>query len=132
MKPLIRKTAGTITMMKRIISQVKRLIPSSKLVSVALPGDLIGELSEIGFRPGVGDHADAESADDAGAHEAEIRKLERVGRISPVTGAADFSDGMASPVSAAWLTKRSLALMRRRSAGIMSPADSRTTSPGTS
>lgn len=32
---------------------------------------------------------------------------------------------------AAWLTKRSLALSRRQSAGIMSPADSRITSPGT-
>ena len=36
-RPLIRKTAGTITMMKRIISQVKRLIPLSKLVSSRCP-----------------------------------------------------------------------------------------------
>jgi hypothetical protein len=32
-RPLIRSTAGTITKMKRIISQVKRLTPLSKLVS---------------------------------------------------------------------------------------------------
>ena len=31
-KPLIRNTSGTITAMKRIISQVKRLTPFSKLV----------------------------------------------------------------------------------------------------
>ena len=36
-KPLIKKTVGTITMMKRIISQVKRLMPWSKAVGTRRP-----------------------------------------------------------------------------------------------
>ena len=47
---------------------------------LALSGDLIGELSKVGFRSGMGDHADPVSADDARAHEADIRKVERIGR----------------------------------------------------
>ena len=46
--PLMRKTDGTITRMKRIISQVKRSMPLSKLVLHALAGDGVGELPEIG------------------------------------------------------------------------------------
>ena len=49
---------------------------------------------------------------------------------SPLS-AGNFSTGMASPVSAASLTNRSLALNKRTSAGTISPADSRITSPGT-
>ncbi|MNQ47061.1 hypothetical protein D3C85_608920 [compost metagenome] len=45
---------------------------------------------------------------------------------------ACFSTGSDSPVNAAWATNRSLAFRIRQSAGIMSPADSSTTSPGTS
>ncbi|MNZ70312.1 hypothetical protein D3C78_886450 [compost metagenome] len=44
----------------------------------------------------------------------------------------NFSTGIDSPVMAAWLTNRSLALSTRQSAGIMSPADSTIRSPGTS
>ena len=43
-----------------------------------------------------------------------------------------FSSGMASPVKAAWLTKRSFELSNRTSAGIMSPAERWMRSPGTS
>ena len=42
-----------------------------------------------------------------------------------------FSTGSDSPVKAACATNRSLAVRMRQSAGIMSPADSSTTSPGT-
>ena len=51
---------------------------------------------------------------------------------SVVQACANFSTGIASPVSADWLMNRSLVSSSRRSAGIMSPADSRTMSPGTS
>src|SRR5471030_2798195 len=44
----------------------------------------------------------------------------------------NFSTGIDSPVMAAWLTNRSLALSTRQSAGIMSPAESTIRSPGTS
>ncbi|MCY1420966.1 hypothetical protein D9M71_366050 [compost metagenome] len=43
----------------------------------------------------------------------------------------NFSTGIDSPVMAAWLTNRSLALSTRQSAGIMSPADNTIRSPGT-
>lgn len=52
-------------------------------------------------------------------------------RPSGSCSSANFSTGSDSPVIAAWLTNRSLACSTRQSAGIMSPADRRTTSPGT-
>ena len=48
-----------------------------------------------------------------------------------VCGSAFFSTGMDSPVSADWLTKKSLAQSTRRSAGMRLPAARTTTSPGT-
>jgi hypothetical protein len=50
----------------------------------------------------------------------------------PAWAPAIFSSGIASPVSVDWLMNRSFAEINLRSAGIMSPADSNTTSPGTS
>ena len=52
--------------------------------------------------------------------------------LSPSGAPASFSTGSDSPVSAASWTWRSRASRRRASAGTMSPADRRTTSPGTS
>ena len=49
-----------------------------------------------------------------------------------VSRASNFSTGMDSPVRLAWMMNRSLLESSRRSAGIMSPADRRTMSPGTS
>ena len=46
-------------------------------------------------------------------------------------GTGYFSIGMDSPVSMAWLTNKSLAVSSRTSAGIMSPAERQTMSPGT-
>ena len=57
-RPLIRNTSGTITPMKRIISQVKRLMPLSKLVSTRC-GDGIGDPAEGGARAGEHHHAAA-------------------------------------------------------------------------
>ena len=81
-RPLIRSTAGTMTSMNRIISQVKRLMPLSKLVSCALPGDLVGELAKIGFRACMHDDAGAKSADNAAAHEAEVWQVEGIGDLA--------------------------------------------------
>ena len=47
------------------------------------------------------------------------------------TGASDFSTGIDSPVRLDWMRNRSLAAISRTSAGIMSPAESLTKSPGT-
>ena len=48
-----------------------------------------------------------------------------------VSRASNFSTGRDSPVRLAWMMNRSLLESSRRSAGIMSPADMRTMSPGT-
>jgi hypothetical protein len=50
----------------------------------------------------------------------------------PTWSCAFFSSGIASPVSVDWLMKRSFAAISLMSAGIMSPADNNTISPGTS
>ena len=49
-----------------------------------------------------------------------------------VSRASNFSTGRLSPVSVAWMMKRSLQESKRTSPGIMSPAESLTMSPGTS
>ena len=54
------------------------------------------------------------------------------GSCSGPANCANFSTGSDSPVKAAWEMNRSRAVSRRQSAGIMSPADSSSTSPSTS
>ena len=51
--------------------------------------------------------------------------------VSLFFSTTNFSTGKLSPVSEPWITKRSLAWTTRTSPGIMSPAASWTTSPGT-
>ena len=51
---------------------------------------------------------------------------------STTVATAVFSHGLASPVRADSITNRSRAVMMRASAGTMSPAERRITSPGTS
>ena len=46
-RPLMTKTSGTMTTMKRIISQVNRLMPWSKLVGTRCPAMLVGQLAEV-------------------------------------------------------------------------------------
>ena len=45
------------------------------------PGDLIGELTEKCLRAGAHDNAGGVAADDVGAHETNIRQVERVGQM---------------------------------------------------
>ncbi len=49
----------------------------------------------------------------------------------PFVGPGIFSTGKDSPVNADWLTNKSLADITRASAGVMSPAERKITSPGT-
>ncbi len=49
--PLMRNTNGTITIMNRIIIQVKRLIPLSKLVSTCWPARLPAMVPKYVCRP---------------------------------------------------------------------------------
>ena len=117
--------------MKPSISQVNRVMPLSKLVStrclaIALatrPKAVRGPVSTTTPQPMPLTTALPMK-----------QMLARSNGVSAAPGwaAATFSSGIASPVSAAWLTKRSFAEISLRSAGIMSPADNRTMSPGTS
>ena len=130
-RPLITNTSGAITTMNPSISQVNRLMPLSKLVStrclaIALatrPNAVRGPVSTTTPQPMPLTTALPMK-----------QMLARSNGVSAAPGwaAATFSSGIASPVSAAWLTKRSFAEISLRSAGIMSPADNRTMSPGTS
>jgi hypothetical protein len=63
--------------MKRIISQVNRVTPRSKAVGTS-SRDLVGQLAEKGFSAGAQDHAGRVSADDVGAHETDVRQVERI------------------------------------------------------
>ena len=53
------------------------------------------------------------------------------GTSSPTTGTTDFSTGVLSPVSAASSISSVAAMIRRPSAGTLSPASKVTMSPGT-
>ncbi len=68
--------------MNRIMSQVKRLTPLSKLVSSRCPTIEFGKLPKIGSCARVDDDAGTESANHAAAHEAKTRQAERIGDVS--------------------------------------------------
>ena len=132
-KPLIRKTIGTITSMKRISSQLTRLMPAWNAVGRGLDvRRMLGQRAEVGVAAGADHERGGRAADHVRAHEAQVRWLPAASSIASRCDSADFSTGSDSPVIADWLTNRSFAASRRRSAGIMSPAASRSTSPGTS
>ena len=127
--PTMTNVRLTITIMNRIISQVKDLIPVSKLVSSRLANIFCDSAPKNVWAPVVRTTARAEP----------LRTLvpmkQALGDSSGVLPAAGnsavFSTGMDSPVSADCVTKKSLADKIRISAGIRLPAASTTTSPGT-
>ena len=129
-RPLMRNTSGTITSMKRIISQVKRRHALVEAGLHVLADDALGHAAQVGLEARLDDHARGRAALDAGAEEADVLQLEDLPR-APFSLASNFSTGSDSPVRLDWITNRSLQETRRRSAGIMSPAARRTTSPGT-
>ena len=96
-----------------------------------LAGEAAGHLAEIGLRAGGDDDRRGRAAFHAGAEKTDVRVFDgrnvraRIARVG-------FSTGNDSPVSVAWMMNKSLAAISRTSPGIMSPADSFTTSPGTS
>ncbi len=125
------KTSGTITAMKRSMSHVKREMPRSKAVW--------RRLLLRATRPCRRDRCPCRSPRRPRWPRRSPRWC-RGTRWSSARGAtassqafsgAYFSTGKLSPVSEPWLTNRSLAWTSRTSPGIMSPAASWTTSPGT-
>jgi hypothetical protein len=128
--PLMRKTMIVITTMKRMSRRLTPRMPFSKLVGARLPTTLRAMPPRYVLSPVQRTMAVAVPLTTFVPWNARlsISKGLAEGRW---TAAAVFSTGSDSPVSTACVTKRSFAESRRTSAGIMSPAESFTMSPGT-
>ncbi|MNC27523.1 hypothetical protein D3C75_756950 [compost metagenome] len=131
-KPLISSTTGVITSMKRMSTQLTRLMPF---------WNAFGSLSCWVTRPASCPNQVLPPVEMIIASAVPLTTLVPIKHsVSHSSGllcdrsrlTATFSTGKDSPVSEAWPTKRSRAWMTRKSAGIMSPAASLTMSPGTS
>ncbi len=129
-RPLMRKTSGTITAINWIISQVKRLRPRSKLVGGSCSVMEPAMLPRYVLTPVTTTTAVAVPLCTLVPRKqvffSSVGELEACG-----SGSWNFSTGIDSPVRVPWLTNRSLVVSSRTSPGIMSPAESLTTSPGT-
>ena len=132
-RPTIRKTAATMIAMKRIMSQTNPRIPRSKLVS---------SLRSVRWTE-ISPRKVSKPVLTTSARPAPLTTVlpwntafgrsrgSPPSRAGAGAGAGFFSIGMDSPVSADWLTNRSLAWMMRASAGMIEPAARTTMSPGT-
>ena len=119
-----------MTTMKEIISQVNLATPRSKLVGGLRFRQRAGDAAQEGFQSRGHDDRRGSAALDARAQVADVGQFQ--GRLAcSLFSAANFSTGNDSPVRLAWMRNRSLHDSNRTSAGIMSPAESSTTSPGT-
>ena len=130
-RPLITNTRGAITTMKPSINQVKRVIPLSKLVSTRCSAIMPATCPKAVRAPVSTTTPQPTPLTTALPMKQMLGRSKGVS-AAPMWAAATFSSGIASPVSADWLMKRSFAEINLTSAGIMSPADSNTMSPGTS
>src|ERR1019366_7828885 len=66
-RPLMTKTSGTITAMKRIINQVNRLMPRSNAVSTCWPARLLATFPKYVCGAGGNDDAGGRTAFHAGS-----------------------------------------------------------------
>ncbi len=126
----MKNTSGTMTAMKRIISQVKRCTPWSKLLGWWRPTMLCAMPPKYVLRPVVTIAAVAEPLSTLVPMKQMLLSSSGATPVR-VSTASNFSTGNDSPVRLAWLMNRSLAPSTRTSAGTMSPAARATTSPGT-
>src|SRR5665213_2458037 len=129
-RPLMRKTNGTMTAMKRSMSQVNFLMPLSKLVSIIWVDMLLAIVPKYVCAPVSTTKAWAEPLSTL------VPRKQRLdcssgATFSRVSRASNFSTGNDSPVSVAWIMKRSLEVSTLTSPGTMSPAQSLTKSPDT-
>ena len=128
--PLMTKTSGTMTMMKRIMSQVKRATPRSNAVSTGCASMDPAMLPRYVRRPVATTAAVAVPLSTLVPRNARsARSIAE--RSADCVSATNFSTGNDSPVRELCITNRSLAVRIRTSAGTMSPAPSLTMSPGT-
>lgn len=113
-RPLMRKTAGTMTSMKRMRSHETLCTPLSKAVLVGACERLRGHLAEHGRRSRGHDQARRPTRGDVAPHEDEVRRVGELPRWC-WEPAVLLTDAL-SPVSAPWLTVRSFDETTRRSA----------------
>ncbi len=133
-KPFIKKTIGTITAMKRSKTLLTFFTPRSKLVS---PRDLVDceamspkKVASPVFKTSTFPWPLKTSV----PIKAKFSKSSAVtvfGSRSWTSVATYFSTGSDSPVNEDWFTNKSFAQIKRASAGIISPVDRLTISPGT-
>ena len=130
-KPLRKSTTGTMPTMNRMSTHDTAFTPFSKFVRTRVSATRRAKAPNSVSLPTAITRARAEPLTTVLPMNA--RLLHSSG-LPPVCGCAavHFSIGSLSPVSDDWLTKRSLVSTMRTSAGIMSPAASRITSPTTS
>ena len=122
--PLMTKTSGTITAMKRSMSTREAGDAAIERRRDRLLLERLGHAAEVGVLAGRHDHRRRRAALDARAEERDVRQLERRrGRVA-LARRRTSRPGKLSPVSEPWLTNRSLAWTMRTSPGIMSPAAS--------
>ena len=131
-RPLMRNTSGTITAMKRIISQVNWLTPLSKLVGGLLAGEAAGHAAEVGLCAGGDDHRRGRAALHAGAQKADVASSSSGDRPCARLRGVELFDRQRFAGEAGLDDEQVLGRQSRTSPGIMSPAASLTTSPGTS
>mmetsp|Transcript_37512 Transcript_37512/g.87391 ORF Transcript_37512/g.87391 Transcript_37512/m.87391 type:complete len:373 (-) Transcript_37512:1648-2766(-) len=130
LRPLIRNTSGTITPIRRSIRPTKRFTPCSKAV-LSCCATTWSASAPKKVRPPVRTITPVPKPLTTLAPMKQMLGMSNGSFTGSLQAWANFSAGMASPVRADWLMNRSLASISRRSAGTISPADKRTTSPGT-
>ena len=126
-KPFMNSTTGTMMSIKRISTQETSFTPFSNVVLGGLLSRSLAIWPSTVSAPTATTTALALPLTTLLPIKARFAVSVRDRLFS--AGAASFSTGSLSPVSADWLTNRSLALSILRSAGIMSPADRQTRSP---
>ena len=127
--PLIKKTNGTITIIKRMSTHETLLTPLEKLVSAASSDRLDAMEPNRVCSPTL--KTSAVALPDITLLPMRAMFSNDVAESDSVQVVGTFSTGSLSPVRLAWPTKRSLASIILTSAGIMSPADRCTMSPTT-
>ena len=131
--PEITKTMGSMTTMRRMSRRLVDLMPASKEVSRLRPVSVPVASPNIVRAP-------VATTTPRALPEITVEPMkamssrsvrEDASACAAVPSSARFSTGSDSPVSDAWLTKRSRAAKMRRSAGTTSPDERCTTSPTT-
>ena len=106
--PLMRNTSGTMTSMKRIISQVNRRHALVETRLHLLADDRPGHAAQIGPEARLDDHARGRAAFDAGAEEADVLEFQHRLGGRRLLARRTSRRAATRPVRLDWMTNRSL------------------------